>query len=78
MIENTKTPVTQLFSSIVRFGQKSCRGWPPFRKELLIRLPYDFFVLCLFVITVISNFDFEGGTLVLIASVPGHCLPFTF
>ena len=30
------------------------------------------------VILVISHFGFEGGTLVLIASVPGHCLPFTF
>ena len=26
---------------------------------------------------VISHFGFEGGTLVLIASVPGHCLSFT-
>ena len=26
------------------------------------------------VILVISHFDFEGGTLVLIASVPDHCL----
>ena len=25
----------------------------------------------------ISHFGFEGGTLVLIASVPGHCLSFT-
>ena len=24
------------------------------------------------------NFEFEGGTFVLIASVPGHCLSFTF
>ena len=32
-------------------------------------LPYFLFALCLFVIIVISNFDFEGGTLVLIASV---------
>ena len=32
------------------------------------------FSLCLFV----SHFGFEGKTLVLIASVPGHCLPFTF
>ena len=31
-----------------------------------------------FVIFVISNFGFKGGTLVLIASVPGHCLSFTF
>ena len=32
----------------------------------------------LIVILDISNFGFEGGTLVLIASVPGHCLSFTF
>ena len=25
-----------------------------------------------------THFGFEGGTLVLIASVPGHCLSFTF
>ena len=30
------------------------------------------------VILVISHFGFEGGTLVLIVSVPGHCLSFTF
>ena len=30
------------------------------------------------VILGISHFDFEGGTLVLIASVPGHCLSFAF
>ena len=29
-------------------------------------------------ISVISHFGFEGGTLVLIASVSGHCLSFTF
>ena len=32
----------------------------------------------LFVILVISHFGFEGGTSVLIASVPGHHLPLTF
>ena len=26
----------------------------------------------------VTHFGFEGGTLVLIASVPGHCLPITF
>ena len=26
---------------------------------------------------VVSHFGFEGWTLVLITSVPGHCLPFT-
>ena len=30
------------------------------------------------VIFVISHFGFEGGTLVLIASVLAHCLSFTF
>ena len=29
------------------------------------------------VILVISYFGFDGGTLVLIAPVPGNCLPFT-
>ena len=29
-------------------------------------------------ILVISHFGFKGGTLVPIASVPGHCLPFAF
>ena len=33
-------------------------------------------VSCLIVILAISHFSFEGGILVMIASVPGHCLPF--
>ena len=36
------------------------------------------FLLCLFVILVISHFGFEGGIWVLIAPVPGHCLLVTF
>ena len=32
----------------------------------------------LFVILGVSHFGFEGGTLVLIAPVHGHCLPLTF
>ena len=40
-------------------------------------LPYVLFVFLLIVILVISHFGFEGGTMVLIASVPGHCLNFT-
>ena len=32
----------------------------------------------LFVILIVSQFGFEGGALVLIAPVSGHCLPFTF
>ena len=37
-----------------------------------------FALLCLFVALVVSHFCIEGRTLILIASVPGHCLPFTF
>ena len=33
--------------------------------------------LLLIVSLVISHFGFEGGTFVLIASLPGHCLYFT-
>ena len=32
---------------------------------------------CLFIILVVFYFGFECETLVLIASVPGNCLPFT-
>ena len=35
-----------------------------------------FSLLCIFVALVVSHFGFEGRTLVLIASVPSHCLPF--
>ena len=37
-----------------------------------------FSLSCLFVALVVSNFGFDGRTLVLIVSTPGHCLPFTF
>ena len=30
------------------------------------------------VILVVSHFGFEGGTVVQIEPVPGHCLPLTF
>ena len=40
-------------------------------------LRYVLFVFSLIVVLVISHFGFEGGTLVLIASVPGRCLSFT-
>ena len=46
-------------------------------KSCSFGLPYVLFVLCIFVVLVISRFGFEGATLVLIVSVPGHCLPFT-
>ena len=38
---------------------------------------YCMFYLYFDLILVISNFGFEGGTLVLIALVPGHCLSLT-
>ena len=37
-----------------------------------------FSLLCLFIASVVSHFAFEDGDLVLIASAPGHCLPFTY
>ena len=46
--------------------------WPPFGKDLLTQLIVWF--LC---IMSISHVCFEGGTLVLITQVPGHCLHFT-
>ena len=41
---------------------------------------YNLCSLCIWFIAilVISHFGFESGTSVLIASVPGHCLSFTF
>ena len=48
--------------------------------ELLIRFTVCSFCILTYctVILVISHIGFEGGTLFLIASVPGHCLSFTF
>ena len=34
-------------------------------------------LLCLFVALIVSHFGFDGRSLVLIASVPCHCLLFT-
>ena len=45
------------------FSQVYVVEWSPFGKELLNWL--------------IFQFGFEGGTVVLIAPVPGHYLPFT-
>ena len=50
----------------------SVAEWSIFGKELLTQL----FVFCHFVILILSNFSFEGKTLILIAPIPGHCLPF--
>ena len=49
-----------------------CILFTPFGKELLIRL-----IVCSLCI-VFSHFGFKGGTVVLIAPVPGHCLPLLF
>ena len=43
-----------------------------------VNVLHVFFELCLLVILLISHFGFEGETLVLVAPVPGHCLPFCF
>ena len=40
--------------------------------------PYMFFVLCIFVILLVSHFGFEDGTEVLMAPVPGHYSLLTF
>ena len=42
------------------------------RAAHLVNHVFSFYLLSLFVILVVSHFDFEGGTLVLIASVPGQ------
>ena len=42
------------------------------------RAAHSFSLLCLFVAFVVSHFGFEGRLLLLIALVPGHCLPFNF
>ena len=47
-------------------------------KSCLYGQPYVLFVLCLFVILVMSHSGYEGETLVLTAPVPGHCLHLYF
>ena len=49
-----------------------------FWKELLIRLTVCSLCIKTICILFISHFGLEGETLVLIAPVPGHCLPFYF
>ena len=60
------------------FSYVSVAEWPPFGRELLIRFTVGSLVFWLIVFLIISHFGFEGETLVLIASVSGHCLYFTF
>ena len=59
------------FSKVVTFWERHARSGYHIRAYVL-------FVLCLFVILVISSFGFEGGTLGLIASFSGHCLHFLY
>ena len=47
---------------------------PPFGKELPTLLAVYSHVFCLFVIVVISHFDFEGGVRFFIAPVPVYCV----
>ena len=50
------------------FSSVKVAEWPPFGKELLIRLP-----VCFHFIVSICNFGcFEGESVVLIAPVPDH------
>ena len=51
---------------------------PPLGKELLTWLPDDSLCDMFVCISVISHFDFEDTSLVLIVQVPGHCLSFSF
>ena len=39
--------------------------------------PYVLFAICILFILVVSHFAFNCGSAVVIAPVPGHCLPFT-
>ena len=50
--------------------------WPPFGKELHIRLTVCSLCIPSICTFGVSQCGFEGGTVVLIAPVPGHCLPF--
>ena len=51
--------------------------WPPFGRELLIWFTACFLCIMTYCNSFISQFGFDGGTLVLIVSVPGLCLSFT-
>ena len=51
---------------------------PPFGRELLIRFAVCSLCILTYRILVSSHFGFEGWTLVLIASAPGHCLSSSF
>ena len=55
----------------------SFRSGHLFENSCTIGIPYIPFVMSICSL-VVSNFGFEDGTLVLIASAPGQCLPFPF
>ena len=52
--------------------------WPPFGKELLTRLTICSLCILTILILVISRFGFEGWIWILITSVFGLCILFTF
>ena len=62
----------------ITFSSVWVAEWPPFGKELFIRLTIC--SLCILTICnlVISRFGFEGGIRVLIAPVSSQCLLLTF
>ena len=47
-------------------------------KSCSFGLQHVLFEFVFFVILVVSNSGINGGTVVLIAAVPGHCLPLLF
>ena len=59
----------------IRANAKSCIFYGPGTHSILKMFNMAKIKYC---ILVVSLFGFEDGTMVLIAPVPGHCLPFTF
>ena len=60
----------------IELGLGSCVAF--FLERVAHSFDHMFFLLCPFVVLVVSHFDFEGMNLVLIAPDHGQCLPFTF
>ena len=53
-------------------------GMTTFWERAAHSVNHVFSLVCLLVALVVSHFNFKGGTLVLVVSVPDHCLTFTF